>query len=139
MQAVTSGRTVQWFDLIQKLFVSGSAEGAFFGYGVGHYSWQSLHGFEVEVHNMPLQALYDFGVVLSVFLLIFLLYNFFRLMKLPSEDREIATIQSIALVLLLTSCVQGLVLSTQSGWVIAAFTAFICVTLKRNGARMKNT
>ena len=64
LQSVTSGRSVQWFDVIDKLNECGWFCWLF-GFGFGNYRWTNSYSFETSVHNIFLQVLYEFGFIFS--------------------------------------------------------------------------
>jgi len=123
-QSATSGRSVQWLDGVFKLLDPNSIFQYFSGYGLGHYAWESLATIEIELHNTYFQFVYDFGflfgIIASVGFLFMPLY-----LKRKSFDSFDRVSVGISVVIVLSGVVQGLFLSTQTGWIISMFIAFI--------------
>lgn len=126
MQSVTSGRTVQWLDLFVKLGTDESVFQYFFGYGFGHYAWRPVPDrAEIEVHNMYLQFLYDFGIPLGLACWYFM-YAIYARCSFKMAVRPLQKIsKALAVVIVLSAVVQGIVLSTQTAWLVATIIALI--------------
>jgi hypothetical protein len=124
-QSATSGRSVQWLDLYEKFFSNASIFQYFFGYGIGHYAWATPTATEVEVHNMYLQFVYDFGLLFGLISCYFIYFIYSKINYKYADDYFKKISKALAIVIALSAAVEGLVFSTQTGWVVATVLALI--------------
>jgi len=126
VQSLSSGRSVQWMDAYTKIVDPSSYFQYFVGYGIGHYAWDNAAATEIEVHNMFLQFIYDFGIPLGLLAG----YGLISLCAVGPQghgldDNYSKLMRAVGVIIVLTSLVEGIVFSTQTGWIVAAFLAMI--------------
>jgi hypothetical protein len=124
-QSATSGRSVQWLDLYEKFFTNANIFQYFLGYGIGHYAWATPTATEVEVHNMYLQFVYDFGLLFGLISCYFIYFSYSKINYKYADDYFKKISKALAIVIALSAAVEGLVFSTQTGWVVATVLALI--------------
>lgn len=124
-QSVTSGRSVQWLDIALKFMAEESVFQYLLGYGIGHYAWSAADEVEIEVHNMYLQMIYDFGILFGFLGCYILIKIFLKIKFMNVVNSELRIAKALSIIILLTAVVQGIVFSTQTGWIVASMVALI--------------
>lgn len=124
LQSVTSGRTIQWIDTITKIVDPTHIFQWFFGYGIGHYAWGNAEAVETEMHNQYLLFFYEYGLVIGAILSFLLLRSPFALSWRSAAPLD-RLARAVLVIYVITNLVEGLIYTTQAGWILGLFGAFV--------------
>jgi hypothetical protein len=130
LQSISSGRTIQWLDTIAKLSSSEHKFQWFFGYGMGHYAWETPIAIETEMHNQYLLFLYEYGFIIGSILSIYTIRTMFVFSWRSTEPLD-RLARTMVVVFVISCFVQGFIYTTQIGWVLGIFGATLLYIYKR--------
>lgn len=135
MQSVSSARTVLWLDTLAKICDVGHYRQWLFGYGVGHYAYETLHGSETSMGNQYLLFLYEYGLIVGLALSLFMFRAYSRL-RWGSNVPCAQTIKVMCAIFLVSNFVEEFIYTTQVGWIIGVGAAIIVHVSRRPEASL---
>lgn len=129
--SVSSGRTAFWLDAVSKITTAETYYQWFFGYGVGHYIYQTPRGPETDIGNLYFLFVYEYGVIVGVGLAVWMFKGYSALRwncNLPWAQ----TMKAMFAIFLVSSFVENFLYTTQAGWLIGIGAAIVLDILRRD-------
>ena len=134
LQSVSSARSVLWLDTLIKLVSLDHYYQWLFGYGVGHYAYETTYGFESAMGNQYILWVYEFGWIVGVALSLAMFRAYLR-MRWRTDAWTARAIKAMFAIFLVSNFVEDFAYSTQVGWIIGAGGALVLDVARRERER----